>query len=88
MTCGLNRVWESLRNTTRTKALVIFYGEACVLQAGIAAASVDGNAVPVNVSEFISGELYKGVQKSGRREYFKPILLNVLKVLCVSQLIT
>ncbi|XP_024371342.1 protein COFACTOR ASSEMBLY OF COMPLEX C SUBUNIT B CCB4, chloroplastic [Physcomitrium patens] len=71
----LEWVWESLRNTTRTKALVIFYGEACVLQAGIAAASVDGNAVPVNVSEFISGELYKGVQKSGRQNYLANLVL-------------
>lgn len=62
------RVWDSLRNTTRTKAVVILYNGACVLQAGIAASSIDGNAVLVNASEFINGTLYKDAQKSGKRE--------------------
>lgn len=59
---------------------MILYGGACVLQAGIAATSDDGNAVPVNASEFINGSLYKGVQKSGRREYYNSVLFNVLEL--------
>jgi hypothetical protein len=47
---------------------VVLYGGACVLQAGIAATAVNGSVVSVNASEFINGALYKGVQKSGRRE--------------------
>lgn len=58
--------------------MVVLYGGACVLQAGIAATKMDGRAAPVNASEFIGGALYKGIQKSGRREWWN--LFNVLKL--------
>lgn len=71
----LKWVWDALRNATRTKALVVLYGGACVLQAGIAATAVNGSVVSVNASEFINGALYKGVQKSGRQNYLANLVL-------------
>lgn len=64
----MSRVWEALRGTTRSQALVIVYGNACALQAGLAAESEDGGAVPVDATALLDGALCQSVRKSGKRE--------------------
>jgi len=65
----LQWVWDAIRSSTQSQALIILYRTTCILQTGLAAASEDGSAVSVNATKFLHGPLCKGLKSSGKQTY-------------------
>uniref|UniRef100_A0A8R7PKY0 Protein COFACTOR ASSEMBLY OF COMPLEX C SUBUNIT B CCB4, chloroplastic n=1 Tax=Triticum urartu TaxID=4572 RepID=A0A8R7PKY0_TRIUA len=68
--------WDSLTAATCCKSLVVVYGGNCILQIGVAAASLqDGSAVTVDAQRFIQGSLYKSAMESKKQSYLANLAL-------------
>lgn len=68
--CGkgeASRAWESLKSTSRSRAVVLVHKDSCLLQAGVAA-ELDGKPVAVDAAKLMRGSLCKEVAASGKRE--------------------
>ena len=64
------RIWESLKEVTCCRSLVVVYNDSCMLQIGFAAESSrsDGNPASVEAGELVRGSLCQGFMKSGARK--------------------
>lgn len=62
------RAWESLSAVTCCRSLVVVYDCRCMLQIGVAAESINKEALAVDVAKLMEGSLYRAVIKSGSRK--------------------
>jgi hypothetical protein len=73
----LQWVWEALSSTTRSQALVVVYGDACALQAGMAAESGDasGDAQTIDVHQLLNGSLCRQARETDTQNYLANLAL-------------
>ncbi|CAM6029644.1 unnamed protein product [Sphagnum balticum] len=73
----LQWVWEALSSTTRSQALVVVYGDACALQAGMAAESGDasGDAQTIDVHQLLNGSLCRQARETETQNYLANLAL-------------
>lgn len=69
--------WNSLSDVTCCRSLAIVYDGKCILQIGLAAASLSNgsDAVAVDTNKLIEGSLFQGVLKSASQSYLANLSL-------------
>ncbi|KAJ6769376.1 hypothetical protein OIU74_022935 [Salix koriyanagi] len=67
--------WESLSGVTRCRSLVVVYDCRCILQIGVAAESVNNEALAVDAAKLMQGSLYQAAIKSASQSYLANLSL-------------
>ncbi|KAJ4836778.1 Protein COFACTOR ASSEMBLY OF COMPLEX C SUBUNIT B ccb4, chloroplastic [Turnera subulata] len=67
--------WESLSAATCCRSLVVVYDCSCILQIGVAAESLNNEALSVDATKLMQGSLYQAVMKSGAQSYLANLSL-------------
>ncbi|CAN8244924.1 unnamed protein product [Cochlearia groenlandica] len=67
--------WESLKEATCCKSLVIVYNGICLVQIGMAGKSDKGEAAVVNTGKLMQGSVYQGLMKSKAQSYLANLSL-------------
>jgi hypothetical protein len=77
------RAWESLSGVTCCRSLVVVYDCRCILQIGVAAESVNNEALAVDAAKLMQGSLYQAAIKSASRKWLRWFVRNNSKRLIV-----
>lgn len=67
--------WESLSGVTCCRSLVVVYDCRCIVQIGVAAESVNNEALAVDAAKLMQGSLYQAAIKSASQSYLANLSL-------------
>nr|TKS05641.1 uncharacterized protein D5086_0000131160 [Populus alba] len=67
--------WESLSGVTCCRSLVVVYDRRCIVQIGVAAESVNSEALAVDAAKLMQGSLYQAAIKSASQSYLANLSL-------------
>lgn len=75
--------WESLSGVTCCRSLVVVYDCRCIVQIGVAAESVNNEALAVDAAKLMQGSLYQAAIKSASRKWLRWFVRNNSKRLII-----